>query len=83
VPGSIHIGRTTSSDRVYIDMGRAKLPSGNHLWLPLKVWRNRWRGDAQPWVPDEPLQVDIADDVAVRAAVLESIARHSAAGSNR
>jgi hypothetical protein len=73
VPGSVHLGRTTSSDRVYIDMGRTKLPSGNHLWLPLKVWRNRWRGDAEPWVPDIPLNVNFDDDAAVRVAVMEAI----------
>lgn len=78
VPGSIHLGATTSSDRVYIDMGRTKLPSGNHLWLPLKVWRNRWRGDGQPWVPDVPLDMDFGDDAAVRAAVLREVEARAA-----
>lgn len=74
VPGSVHLGQTTSVDAVYIDgAGRAKLPSGNVLVLPLKVWRNRLRGNNEPWVPHVPLAVDMRDDDAVRQAVLAAL----------
>ena len=73
VPGAIHLGQTTGSDTVYIDDGSVRLPSGNHLFLPLKVWRNRLRGNAEPLVPDVPLEVDLGDDAAVRKAVLSAM----------
>ena len=76
VPGSIHIGQTTGADTVYIDVGDAKLPSGNHLEVPLKVWRNRVRGNNEPLVPDVRLDVDMADDAAVRRAVLAVLIAH-------
>jgi hypothetical protein len=74
VPGSVHLGQTTSVDAVYIDGGgRVKLPSGNVLVLPLKVWRNRLRGNDEPWVPHVPLAVDMRDDGRVRQAVLNAL----------
>jgi hypothetical protein len=73
VPGAIHLGQTTGSDTVYIDVGFIKLPSGNRLELPLKVWRNRLRGNAEPLTPDIPLDVDMDDDAAVRQAVLSAV----------
>jgi len=70
VPGSLHVGETTYFDSVYIDVGAVKLPSGNSMWLPLKVWRNRLRGNDEPWVPQVPIAVTERDDAQVRAAVL-------------
>ena len=70
VPGAIHLGQTTGSDTVYLEGGSVRLPSGNHLMLPLKVWRNRLRGNSEPLTPDIPLDVDMDDDAAVRKAVL-------------
>jgi hypothetical protein len=81
VPRNVHLGRTTSADAVYIDTGRVKLPSGNHLVLPLKVWRNRLRGNNEPWVPQVPLTVDMGDDVAVRQAVLTALGHPLQAGN--
>jgi hypothetical protein len=75
IPGAIHLGQTTGADTVYIDTGRATLPSGNVLVLPLKVWRNRLRGNNQPWTPHIPLAVDMADDAAVRQAVLAALSK--------
>jgi hypothetical protein len=74
VPGSVHLGQTTSADALYIDGGaRVRLPSGNVLVLPLKVWRNRLRGNNEPWVPQVPLAVDMRDDGAVRQPVLAAL----------
>jgi hypothetical protein len=73
VPGSIHLGKTTSADTVYIDVGFPELPSGDALMFPLKVWRNRVRGNNEPLVPDVPLDVDMRDDKAVVAAMLAAL----------
>lgn len=73
VPGSLHVGQTTSSDTVYIDMGYAELPSGNLLFMPLKVWRNRIRGNNEKLVPDAILKVDFGDDSAVYEATLAAL----------
>ena len=70
VPGALQLGATTSADSVYIDTGRVRLPSGNHLVLPLKVWRNRLRGNNQPWVPDVAFDGNLGDDEAVRKWVV-------------
>ncbi|HEY0065608.1 MAG TPA: hypothetical protein VGC21_26060 [Telluria sp.] len=75
VPGARHLGRSTSSDTVYIDVGWKEMPSGNRLILPLKVWRNRLRGDNQAWVPDTVLQVDMENDAAVEAATMAALAQ--------
>lgn len=72
ITGAVHIGQTTSSDTVYLEQGRAALPSGNQLAMPIKVWRNRARGDSEALVPD--VFVDIADDAAVRAATIKALA---------
>lgn len=77
IPGMVHLGQTTSSDTVYLEMaGRVALPSGNHLAMPIKVWRNRVRRDGEALVPDIPLNVDMNDDGAVRAATLKMLAPH-------
>jgi hypothetical protein len=75
VPGAIHMGEATSADTIYMDIGRVGLPSGNHLVVPLKVWRNRLRGNNEVLQPDVALQVNIRDDAAVRRAVLAALPR--------
>ena len=49
--------------------------------MPLKVWRNRVRGDGEPLVPDVPLAVDLRDDAAVRAATLAALRQRMPAGA--
>lgn len=73
VPGSIHMGQATSADTAYIEITWVGLPSGNHLMLPMKVWRNHLRGNNEAWQPDVPLAVNIRDDAAVRQAVLAAL----------
>jgi len=75
VPGSIHIGEETSADAVYIDIGWSMLPSGNSLVLPLKVWRNRLRGNNETLTPDVPLGFDAEHEEANRRAVLQVLDR--------
>ena len=69
-PGATHLGQTTSSDSVYLEAAGTRLPSGNQLFLPMKVWRNRVRGNNETLAPQVPLTVDMRDDDAVRAATL-------------
>lgn len=78
IPRSVHIGTTTGADTVYIDIGKVRLPSGNALILPLKVWRHRLRGNNEPLVPDIPLSFDREDEEAIRRDVLESLDRRTA-----
>ncbi len=74
VPGAVHAGETTAFDSVYIDVGQLPLPSGNMLTLPLKVWRNRLRGNDAPWVPHVPFPVRDRPEAEVRAATLAAFA---------
>lgn len=85
VPGSIHIGSETSADTVYIDVGSATLPSGNSLMLPLKVWRNRLRGNNETLTPDVALLLDPdpEHEQAIRQAVLDVLGRSRASKANR
>ena len=77
VPGAVHLGAATASDTVYLDVTDLLLPSGNHFRLPVKVWRNRPRGDSQPLVPEIALQVDLQDDTAVYQATLAALRQRS------
>lgn len=73
IPGSVHLGRATASDTFYLEQARVTLPSGNLLVMPMKVWRNRVRGDNEVLVPDIPLDVDMRDDKAVRTAATAAL----------
>ena len=73
VPGAIHMGQATSADTAYIDVTWVDMPSGNHLMLPMKVWRNHLRGNNEALQPDVPLPV--GDDAALRQAVLAALPR--------
>ena len=73
LPGARHLGRTTSADTRYDDVGFAPLPSGDRLMVPLKVWRDRGRVDNEPLVPDLPLEGDIDDDAVTIPAVLRAL----------
>jgi hypothetical protein len=73
VPGALHVGRTTSADTLYIDIAYVRLPSGNAMTLPLKVWRNRPRANNEALVPDHMLEMDMTDDAQVRTTVLLAV----------
>ena len=75
VPGSTQLGHATASDTVYLETAPVPLPSGNLLTMPMKVWRNRVRGDGEALVPDIRLNVDFNNDEAVRAAALDALDR--------
>lgn len=72
LPGIRHLGRSTSADTVFLENGFARLPSGvGRLYFPFKIWRERQRGNNEPYVPDEVFPGDIGDTAAVRKWVLE------------
>ncbi|MFY9590273.1 S41 family peptidase [Rickettsia endosymbiont of Halotydeus destructor] len=49
----ILIGKTTKADRLYMEVRTVKLPSNSGIFsFPIKVYRNRVRGDNEPYVPD-------------------------------
>jgi hypothetical protein len=73
VPGALHAGKTTSADAVYIDMGSVRMPSGNLLFMPLKVWRNRVRGN-EPLVPGVSFDCDMDDNDCVQRKTLALLA---------
>lgn len=69
VPGVIHAGQRTGADSVYMVGSRSRMPSGNRLVMPVKVWRNRARANNQALVPDVPVNLD-HDDRMIREDVL-------------
>lgn len=73
IPGAVQLGHTTASDTVYLEQAPVTLPSGNLLFMPMKVWRNRVRGDGESLVPDIALNVDMDNDDAVRSAALAAL----------
>ncbi|MDT4818311.1 hypothetical protein FQZ97_514040 [compost metagenome] len=73
IPGAIHVGSTTSTDTRYTDVAIVSLPSAATLWVPLKVWKGRKRGDNVPYVPQFRFEGDLNDTAAVQAWVLDSI----------
>ncbi|ALI03465.1 peptidase [Pseudomonas sp. FW306-02-F02-AA] len=73
IPGTVHLGLPTSADTQYIDIGSQSLPSGAQFWLPLKVWRDRARGNNQSYDPSFIFDGDINDTAAVQKWVLDTI----------
>ncbi|ABE04457.1 hypothetical protein [Rickettsia bellii] len=49
----ILIGKTTKADRLYMELRTVELPSKLGIFsFPIKVYRNRNRGDNIPYIPD-------------------------------
>lgn len=47
------VGKATGSDTVYMDIRTVLLPSGKgKFWFPMKVYRNRVRGNNESYYPD-------------------------------
>ncbi|WP_353742284.1 S41 family peptidase [Pseudomonas fluorescens] len=73
IPGVVHLGLSTSGDTLYIDVGSQTLPSGAQFWLPLKVWRDRTRGNNKSYDPQFVFNGDINDTAAVQKWVLDHL----------
>lgn len=73
IPEAIHVGSVTSGDTPYLDITPVPLSDTVKMWVPLKVWKNRKRGDNEPHVPKFTFNGDLNDTAAVQAWVLDSI----------
>jgi hypothetical protein len=73
VPGAVHFGEITSADSVYIESPQVKLPSGNNFAIPLKVWRNRIRGNNEALVPDVPIDLASLEESMLATRVLSAL----------
>lgn len=66
--GAIQVGRETSADTVYMDIREQALPTGlARMWIPMKVWRGRARGNNEPQRPVHAYDGDLTDTAAVEA----------------
>jgi len=79
VAGALHMGETTGADSLYMPAARFELPSGNAMTLPLKVWRNRPRGNNEPYFP--AISVDLSRDEATVRRIVIDAAREGNSGS--
>ncbi|MES2253145.1 MAG: S41 family peptidase [Pseudomonadota bacterium] len=58
------IGKTTKADRLYMEVRCVNLPSGLGTFsYPIKVYRNRPRGDNVPYIPDVDCHVTDTEKV--------------------
>jgi hypothetical protein len=72
-PGVIHVGLPTSADTQYLQVRQLALPSGrDSVWLPMKVWRNRPRGN-EPYIPKHRFPGEIADTAALESWIRELV----------
>ncbi len=68
--GAVTIGRETSADTLYMEVGDAPLPSGiAEAGVPMKVYRGRARGSNVPVRPTHPYSGDLSDQPALEAWV--------------
>src|SRR5690606_5646629 len=63
MPNTIHIGEETSADTVYMEGNVINPLSSNlsHLYYPMKVWRNRVRGNRESYIPKFKWSGSISD----------------------
>ena len=60
--GAIPVGQETGADTLYMEVRRARLPSGiGGSAMPMKVYSGRQRGSNQPVVPRYRFSGDMAD----------------------
>jgi Peptidase family S41 len=76
--GAIVVGRETSADTTYMEVGDAHLPSGiASVGIPMKVWRGRARGSNVPWVPRYRFAGPMSDTAALERWI--AVLPHAAA----
>ncbi len=70
--GAVQIGRETSADTVYMEVGSGELPSGlASLGIPMKVYRGRARGNNETHQPQHLFDGNMTDDAALLAWIRE------------
>ncbi|MGH8050536.1 MAG: S41 family peptidase [Arenimonas sp.] len=72
VPGVVHVGETTGADSVYLVGSSSEMPSGNRFVMPVKVWRNRTRGNNQALVPEVAVNLD-SEEATIRRDVRRAL----------
>lgn len=71
-PQATLIGEKTDTDRLYMDCAQMHLPSGYAIFrYPIKVYRNRPRGDAQPYYPD--IEFDTTDTKKLQKYIIDIV----------
>jgi len=61
LPNTTHVGLPTNADSPYTNDNDLSLPGGAHFMYTMKVWRNRPRGNNQPYIPKYRYIGDIND----------------------
>ena len=81
VDGVVQIGQPTYADSVYLEARwPLALPSGlGNIGLPIKVYRDRTRGNNQPYVPTYRWRGNITDTAGLKTWVMDLM--HEAASS--
>lgn len=70
----VFIGEPTGADSVYMELRKVTLPSGQGiLGFPIKVYRNRPRGNNVPYLPDIDYKENLQDNMQLRSFVLNMI----------
>jgi len=68
------VGKTTGADALYIDVRSEELPSHlGTLVFPMKVYRNRPRGNNEPYHPDIEYPGDIKDTYALEQWLIQNV----------
>lgn len=75
IPDAVHLGLPTAADTIYNDVAFVDVGDDFKLVLPLKVYRQRTRGNNQPWIPRYRYDGDIYDTEAVQRWTLETLGR--------
>jgi len=69
-PNVILLGKTTRADRLYMEVRTIQLPSKLGTFsFPIKVYRNRKRGDNVPYIPD--FEIDTKDTTKLENFILK------------
>ena len=70
----ILIGETTGADTLYMDARVVELPSGlGRIQFPMKVYRNRPRGNNEPYHPDIEYPGDMTDKPALEKWLIQNV----------
>jgi hypothetical protein len=73
-PAVVHAGHITGVDTVYMENWGKPLPSGlARISYPMKVYRNRRRGNNEAYVPHLRYPASLHDSAALRGWILESL----------
>ena len=68
------MAKKTRGDRLYMELRSSALPSKlGKFGFPIKVYRNRYRGDNESYMPDILYDGDIANTARLQSFILDEI----------